>query len=105
MWDRYTAAPERSGSRLSPSRVPPPDRSCSLQIAQQLGERRQVLIALQDDATDRGARHSGLHDVPDLRRYGLRMAVDQRPIVAVAAREVKLHDPVPRPSIEDVIQV
>ena len=44
-----------------------------------------------------------LQHSPDLGGRRLGMTVDQRPIMPMPSREVKLHDAVPRPSIEHLL--
>ena len=54
----------RPGLRLGPSPVSPPDRPRPLQLVEQLGQRRQVLVALQDDPADRGPHHGLVQHAP-----------------------------------------
>src|SRR4051812_16741794 len=81
--------------------MPPPDLPRPLDLLEQDGEGREVLVALQDHALDRGAGQDVIQQRPDLRRRGGRMAVDQEIPFPVAAREVELDDAIERQSLEE----
>jgi len=85
--------------------VSPSDGSGLLHLVKLLGQGRQVLIAFQDNPAHRRPSHGGLQHLPNLRRCWIGVAIDECAIVPSSTCKVELHHPVPRPSIEQVVEI